>query len=71
MDTGLGFAYYLEMQDITDSASIADISINVEVMGPLKSLVKGTDYDYEYVGIDVLQVKLYKNGDFRINYNPG
>jgi hypothetical protein len=37
----------------------------------LKSLVKGTDYDYEYVGIDVLQVKLYKNGDFRINYNPG
>ena len=71
MDTGLGFAYYLEMQDITDNASIADISINVEVMGPLKSLVKGTDYDYEYVGIDVLQVKLYKNGDFRINYNPG
>ena len=71
MDSGIGFAYYLEMASTSDTAYTDELTLNVELLGELKSLIKGTDYDYSYVSNDVLQVKLFKNGDFRINYNPG
>jgi hypothetical protein len=71
MSSGIGFAYYLEMASTSDTAYTDELTLNVELLGELKSLVKGTDYNYSYVSNDVLQVKLYKNGDFRINYNPG
>ena len=71
MTTGLGFAYYLEIADTTDTAYTDELSLNVELFGKITSLTKGTDYDYAYVSNTVLQVKLYTNGDFRINYNPG
>jgi hypothetical protein len=71
MSSGIGFAYYLEIASTSDTAYTDELTLNVELLGELKSLVKGTDYNYSYVSNDVLQVKLYKNGDFRINYNPG
>jgi hypothetical protein len=71
MSSDIGFAYYLEMTSTSDTAYTDELTLNVELLGELKSLVKGTDYDYSYVSNDVLQVKLYRNGDFRINYNPG
>lgn len=71
IDSGIGFAYYLEMASTSDTAYTDELTLNVELLGELKSLTKGTDYDYSYVSNDVLKVKLYKDGDFRINYNPG
>lgn len=59
LETGIGFAYYLEIENISDTAYTDEVSLDVMLNGEMKSLHKGTDFDYLYPSNDTLRVKIY------------
>lgn len=65
---GIGFAYYIEMSDITDIAEIDNISIQLDGKGLWLSAIKGKDFEYRYSDNQTLKVTLKKSGDYKINY---
>lgn len=67
----IGFAVAFSMGAATDDCAIADLTLNVDKKGPWESQVQGAVYDYSYTNNATLQVKLYKDGTYKINYNPG
>lgn len=60
--------FFFDYSEITDVGKIDLITINVNMRGSWKKAVHGTDYDYEYPNNTTLTVKLFTNGDFKINY---
>lgn len=63
----IGFAYYLDIQSLSDTAEIDSIIINV-TSNNWKKAVHGTDYDYGYTSQRTLQVDLLTDGSYKINY---
>lgn len=71
-DKALGFALaFLPTNDVADNCAVTDITLNVDKKGPWESQVQGTTYDYSYPNNETLQLKIYKSGSYKINYNPG
>lgn len=66
--TPLRFGYYLEIAASTDVASTDLLTITAAMQGTWGVATPGTDYKYGYIGSEILQVKIYSNGDFKINY---
>jgi hypothetical protein len=62
------FAYYLEILKETDEVLVDELVLNYETMGIWNSAIQGTDYDYSYINNEMLRVKLYSDGDYKINY---
>lgn len=67
----LGFAIAFSPILVEEDCAVTDITLNIKPKGAWMSQVKGTVYDYSYVNDETLRMKLYKNGTYRINYNPG
>ena len=65
---GIGFAYLLTIEEVTDTCSIADISITADMKGSWRMPMPGTDYFYEYPLNDVLRINLNTDGSYKINY---
>jgi hypothetical protein len=61
------FAYYLEINAITDVAQVDKLEIQFDILGKWKKAVHGTEYDYEYSN-DNLKVSLLSDGSYKINY---
>lgn len=62
------FAYYLELKAEGDTALVDELVLKYQNQGYWESVVHGTDYSYLYPSNEMLRVKLYKSGDFKINY---
>jgi hypothetical protein len=62
------FAYYLELNDKDDIALVDELVLKYQNQGYWESIVHGTDYNYAYVSNEMLRVKLFTSGDFKINY---
>lgn len=59
------FAYLLSMESSTDVAEIDSLFSQFDMIGSWKHY---KDADYEYRSNTLLQVKVYDNGDYKINY---
>jgi hypothetical protein len=62
------FGYYLEITDIGETCETDEVSIQVDMPGKWKKATHQEDYDYKYLNNTTLQIKLFSNGDFKINY---
>jgi hypothetical protein len=62
------FAYYLELNDAGDTALVDELVLKYQNQGYWESMVHGTDYNYLYPSNEMLRVKLFNSGDFKINY---
>ncbi|MGE7624634.1 SPRY domain-containing protein [Viridibacillus sp. NPDC096237] len=62
------FAYALSIEDTTDVGEIDSLITQMDMKGTWKKAVHGKDYDYEYPNNDELQVIIYADGDYKINY---
>ena len=65
---GIGFAYLLTIEELTDTCSIADISITADMKGSWRMPIPGTDYFYEYPLNDILRINFNTDGSYKINY---
>lgn len=63
----LRFAYYLEMDLFNHRLEVDEIELEMDITGSWRK-AKSADYTYGYPDDDVLQVKLLKNGAYKINY---
>ena len=61
------FAYLLSVDNISDNENIDNLDLQYDGQGKWIQ-VKETDYDVVYTSNSLLQVKLYFNGDIKINY---
>lgn len=61
------FGYYLEISSSTDIAETDSITLTLDFPGDWKKAEHTVDYHYTYRN-NILIVKLYTNGDFKINY---
>lgn len=64
----IGFAYLLDMNDITDPCSIERLNIQVQSQGEWGMAVPGLDYRYKYPNSSTLRLTFLENGDYKINY---
>ena len=71
VDGGVGFAYCTVATTLTETCSVDKLTFTANMKGTWKSALKGTAYDYGYPLNDVLQVKLYADGNYKINYSMG
>lgn len=62
------FAYYLEIKSNTDIALMDELILVYQAMGKWNAMVHGRDYDYSYESNEMVRVKLYNSGDYKINY---
>lgn len=62
------FGYYLEIDGLEDIAEVDQLDVVFELEGKWKSAEQGTDFNYGY-GNEVVNVRLYKDGRYKINYN--
>jgi hypothetical protein len=67
----IGFAYYLEISDITDTCNVDALVLTVNMKGDWNKAVYNTDVTYGYPSNDILKIQILTNGDYKINYNPG
>lgn len=66
--TGIGFAYLPTIEEATDTCSIADIKLTVDMKGSWKRPPNYNDAAYEYPLNDVLRVTINTEGSYKINY---
>lgn len=71
VDGGLGFAYCTVATTLGETCNVDKLTFTANMKGTWKSALKGTVYDYGYPLNDVLQVKLYADGNYKINYSMG
>lgn len=62
------FAFYLEIENLTDSASLDKLLNQLDLQASWRIAKPGTDYDYEYPNNTTLRIKIFANGDYKINY---
>lgn len=62
------FAYYLELDALTDQAETDALVATFDMWGIWEKAIHGTQYDYQYTDNTLLEVSLYANGDYKINY---
>lgn len=65
---GVAFAYVISMDSSSDTASVDKLTFEGDTSNSYRSQVKGTIYDYEYISDDILRIKIYANGHYKINY---
>lgn len=68
---GVGFAYLLDEENITDTCEINQLDLIVDTLGSWEKGVRGSDYTYGYPRNNILRVKLLADGDYKINYCAG
>ena len=71
VDGGVGFAYCMVAATLTETCNVDKLTFTANMKGIWKSALHGTVYDYGYPLNDVLQVKLYADGNYKINYSMG
>ena len=71
VDGGVGFAYCTVATTTGETCNVDKLTFTANMKGTWKSALKGTVYDYGYPLNDVLQVKLYADGNYKINYSMG
>lgn len=71
VDGGVGFAYCMVAATLTETCNVDKLTFTANMKGAWKSAIKGTAYDYGYPLNDVLQVKIYADGNYKINYSMG
>lgn len=67
----IAFAYCISLTSSSDVAEVDKTEILADIKGEIESKIKGSDYDYSYPTSKSLKVKIYKSGDFKINYPIG
>lgn len=67
----LRISYYLELQSSSDIASIASLSLQVDLPNSWDKAIHGTDYHYGYTATTNLHVRFMSDGDFKINVGSG
>jgi hypothetical protein len=62
------FGYYMEITDPSETCETDELSITFDMNGEWKKATHKTDYHYKYLNNTTLQIELFSNGDFKINY---
>ena len=62
------FAYYLEIDNVTDVANTDELSMTVDMRGTWIAAVPVTEYHYYYLNNHSITINLLTDGDFKINY---
>lgn len=65
---GVAFAFYLDITNPVDGADVDYIQFEGFMNDFYRSQIKGTVYDYDYIGDNTIRVYLYDSGKFKINY---
>ena len=68
IEGGVAFAYVLDITNPTDSADVDAVTFEGTMSDYYRSQVKGTVYDYDYIGDNILRVYIYESGTYKINY---
>lgn len=61
------FAYYLEMNLFSDQLTIDEVEFLMDITGSWRKASK-EEYEYAYPNDEVLQIELFKDGYYKINY---
>lgn len=61
------FAYYLEMNLFSDQLTIDEVEFLMDITGSWRKASK-EEYEYAYPNDEVLQIDLFKDGHYKINY---
>lgn len=62
------FGYYLEQADTLSNAATDLLTLTVTMTGEWGSGTLSTDFSYYYADNETLTVKVFTNGDFKVNY---
>ncbi len=65
------FAYLESITSTTDIAETDEIIMQVDMKGSWKKAIPATEYDYSYTDNNNVQILIYVNGDYKINYGSG
>lgn len=66
--TTIRFGYYLELTAVADVANTDTLTATFDMLGRWKTAFPVTDYDYEYSSNTQMNVFLYTDGTYKINY---
>jgi alpha-tubulin suppressor-like RCC1 family protein len=62
------FGYYMEITDPGETCETDELSLQVDMNGEWEKAQHMVDYNYAYLNSTTLQIELFSNGDFKINY---
>jgi alpha-tubulin suppressor-like RCC1 family protein len=62
------FGYYMELTDPGETCETDELSLQVDMNGEWEKAEHMVDYNYAYLNSTTLQIELFSNGDFKINY---
>jgi hypothetical protein len=65
--TTLRIGYYIEINSSSDVANTDSIGFTVDMLGSWDLATLGTDYTYGYPKNDVLNLRIFNSGDYKIN----
>lgn len=68
MGNGIAFAFVLDITNSSDDADVDKMSFEGESKPYWRSQVHGTVYDYDYIADNIIRVRIYEDGDYKINY---
>jgi hypothetical protein len=68
VDRIVKFAYYLESSSIEGNVAVDELTLLYDAVGYWTSASHGSEYDYMYTANTLMKVKLYADGDYKINY---
>ncbi|WP_276918478.1 hypothetical protein [Aneurinibacillus aneurinilyticus] len=66
----IAFGYLQVQQSSTDVCENDELIMEVNMRGKWVKAIHGTDYNYEYDGVDKLQVHILSDGDYKLNHVP-
>jgi hypothetical protein len=61
------FAYYLKIDNLSDTAEIDELIATLNILGFWESTIHEEDYDYRYDNV-IIYIELYRDGSYKINY---
>lgn len=67
LNSKIRFAYYLEIESISDIAEVDKLEIKMDMHGRWKKAKHGQDYNYKYDN-EHIYVSFFKDGSYKINY---
>ena len=62
------FVYSISLNSSNDEVYLDNISMNVNLKGIWRNTAPNDEYEYRYMYGDTLNIKLLKDGDYKINY---
>ncbi|MMZ58285.1 hypothetical protein D1872_202570 [compost metagenome] len=66
----IAFGYLQSQKSSTDICENDELVMQVNMQGKWVKAIHGTDYNYEYDGVDKLQVHILSDGDYKLNRVP-